>query len=86
MDWIARLKQTTEARPDPLASLEKEYHEILTRYWSPAAEGLPYEELQRMFARLDVLFQEITRQGRQVQILTEEGRVYLREDTKELAA
>jgi hypothetical protein len=79
MDWIARLKQAPDTRPDPLEAKNREYHDTLTRYWAPEAEDLPAEELHRMLAKLDGIFRELTRQGQRLDTITPEGRAYLRE-------
>ncbi|MRR56376.1 MAG: hypothetical protein EG822_18065 [Deltaproteobacteria bacterium] len=79
MDWIARVKQATIQEPDPLDVMETEYHDTLTRYWSPEARSLSDDELEKMLSRLDDLFQELTSQGRRLPVLTPEGRAYLKE-------
>ena len=53
--------------------------DTLWRFWGPEAEALPGGELQRMIDRLDELYQELTRQGQRLPVLTPEGRAYLKD-------
>ncbi|MRR57918.1 MAG: hypothetical protein EG824_06885 [Deltaproteobacteria bacterium] len=65
-----------------LKDVEKEYNDLLSRFWADKAEDLPAGELNRIIARLDSLYQELTRKGRRVPVLTDAGRAYLREAMK----
>lgn len=63
MGWRSFKKSEMEPGADDLKAMEIEYNETLARYWSPDAENLPEEEIDKMLTRLEELSQEITRQG-----------------------
>ncbi len=54
--------------PLRVEAAESEYLHLLAQWWDPATENLPIEEIHRLLARLDVLYQALHRQGRKVPI------------------
>jgi len=50
--------------------MEQEYFTLLSRYFSidDTPPGISDEEADRVLARLDILFRELTRQGRKVPV------------------
>lgn len=67
-DYPRLYLKVVPAGPVSTEIIQAEYIDLLARFWSHVAEGLPMAEIRQLVDRLDALYRELHQAGRKVPI------------------